>query len=102
MVFAKVLPDKPAFAGVADEADLLPGVAGLGDERQKLFDPALFPDWPAVVAHWRERLHAVAREVGDGVAGVAFADEGALKYCEVLPLLRLPERRRLLAEAGIS
>lgn len=102
VVFAKVLPDKPAFAGVADEADLLPGVAGLGDERQKLFDPALFPDWPAVVAHWRERLHAVAREVGDGVAGVAFADEGALKYCEVLPLLRLPERRRLLAEAGIS
>jgi len=28
-----------------------------------------------------------------------FADEKDLQYCEVLPLLRLPERRRLLAEA---
>jgi hypothetical protein len=26
-----------------------------------------------------------------------FADEKALQYCEVKPLLRLPERRRLLA-----
>jgi exodeoxyribonuclease-5 len=38
----------------------------------------------------------VAREVRAGVAGVSFANEGDLKYCEVLPLLRLPERRRLL------
>jgi exodeoxyribonuclease-5 len=34
-----------------------------------------------------------------GAAGVAFVDEKALQYCEVLPLLRLPERRRLLAAA---
>ena len=51
------------------------------------------------ITHWRERLHAVAREVKEGRAGVAFADEKALQYCEVLPLLRLPERRRLLAAA---
>ena len=100
VVFAKVLLDKPAFAGVADEKDALPGVAGIGDEKQKIFDPAVFPNWPAVVAHWRERLHAVAQEVGAGVAGVAFADEKKLRYCEVLPLLRLPERRRLLAAAA--
>ena len=32
--------------------------------------------------------------------GVSFADEKGLQYCEVLPLLRLPERRRLLAAAA--
>lgn len=99
VVFAKVLLDKPAFAGVADEKDILPGVQGIGDDKQKIFDPAEFPDWVAVITHWRERLHAVAKEVRQGQAGVMFADEKALQYCEVLPLLRLPERRRLLAMA---
>ena len=99
VVFAKVLLDKPAFAGVADEKDILPGVHGIGDDKQKIFDPAEFPDWIAVITHWRERLHAVAKEVKQGQAGVMFADEKALQYCEVLPLLRLPERRRLLAQA---
>jgi exodeoxyribonuclease-5 len=98
VVFAKVLLDKPAFAGVADEKDILPGVQGIGDDKQKTFDPAEFPDWIAVITHWRERLHAVAKEVREGRAGVVFADEKGLQYCEVLPLLRLPERRRLLAE----
>ena len=97
VVFAKVLLDKPGFAGVADEKDILPGVQGVGDEKQKIFDPAEFPDWIAVVMHWRERLHAVAREVKVGQAGVMFADEKALQYCEVKPLLRLAERRRWLA-----
>jgi exodeoxyribonuclease-5 len=53
VVFAKVLLDKPAFAGVADEKDILPGVQGIGDDKQKIFDPAEFPDWVAVVTHWR-------------------------------------------------
>ena len=99
VVFAKVLVDKPGFAGVADEKDILPGIQGIGDDKQKIFDPAEFPDWIAVVTHWRERLHAVAKEVKQGQAGVVFADESALQYCPVLPLLRLPERRLLLAKA---
>ena len=99
VVFAKVLLDKPGFAGVAEEKDLLPGVSGVGDDKQKIFDPAVFPDWESVVRHWRDRLQAVAREVKAGQAGVMVADEKALQYCEVLPLLRLPERRRLLAAA---
>ncbi|MCL2635616.1 MAG: PD-(D/E)XK nuclease family protein [Betaproteobacteria bacterium] len=102
VAFAKVLIDKPVFAGIADEKDILPGVQGIGDERQKIFDPAIFPDWIAVVTHWRERLHAIAAEVRAGRAGVVFADEKDLQYCAVLPLLRLPERRRLLAEAAGS
>ncbi len=100
VVFAKVLLDKPGFAGVAEEKEILPGVQGVGDDKQKLFDPAVFPTWDAVVAHWRTRLQAIAQEVRAGEAGVVFADEKALQYSEVLPLLRLAERRRLLAEAS--
>ena len=96
VVFAKVLLDKPAFAGVADEKDLLPGVQGIGDEKQKIFDPARFPDWPSVIAHWQDCLKNIALEVKAGVAGVSFSDESALKYCEVKPLLRLAERSRQL------
>jgi exodeoxyribonuclease-5 len=98
VVFAKVLLDKPVFTGVADEKDILPGVQGIGDDKQKIFDPAQFPDWIAVITHWRERLHAVAREVKQGRAGIVFANARDLQYCEVLPLLRLPERQRLLAK----
>lgn len=101
LVFAKVLIDKPAFAGVADAADRLPGVRALGDSRQKVFPPASFPDWDSVILHWRECLPVVAREVGAGVAGVCFSDEAALKYCEVRPLLRLAERRRMLRESRL-
>jgi len=100
VVFAKVLADKPAFTGVAGEAELLPGVAGVGDDKQKLFDPALFPDWPSVVSHWQARLQAVAREVREGVAGVVVGDEKLLAWCEVTPLLRLAERRRQLERAS--
>jgi exodeoxyribonuclease-5 len=53
-------------------------------------------DWPAVLAQWREAIAAVAREIRKGEAGVRFVDEKALQYCEVLPLLRLPEREEQL------
>ena len=98
VVFAKVLADKPAFSGIAEQSDLLPGVRALGDTREKRFDPELFPDWPAVIQHWHDRLHAVAHEVREGVAGVMVADASALLYCPVLPLLRLAERQRLLSK----
>ena len=98
--FAKVLIDKPAFAGVAAEQALLPGVTGLDNDKRKSFPAERFPDWPAVLDHWRARLLAVAGEVKAGDAAVRFADEAALRYCEVLPLLRLAERRQQLAEAA--
>jgi exodeoxyribonuclease-5 len=99
VVFAKVLADKPAFSGVAEQGDVLPGVRALDDPKEKRFAATQFPAWPALIAHWHDRLHAIAREVREGVAGVMVTDENALAYCPVLPLLRLAEREQLLAQS---
>lgn len=92
VVFARVRLDECGFVGVAADAGLLPKVSALADAR-KLFPEAQFPDWESLVGHWRTRIAAIAREIRDGHAAVSFADEKALTYCEVKPLLRLPEVR---------
>lgn len=96
VAFARVSLDEAGFAGVGERKDLLPGITGLDDPKRKAFPAADFPDWPAVLRHWQERLRAVAAEVGAGEASVRFADPKALLYCEVLPLLRLAERAAAL------
>ncbi|MCX7174387.1 MAG: PD-(D/E)XK nuclease family protein, partial [Proteobacteria bacterium] len=92
VVFARVRLDECAFVGIAADGDLLPKVSGLAEAR-KLFPEAQFPDWESLIGHWRTRIAAIAREIREGYAAVTFADEKALAYCEVKPLLRLPEVR---------
>lgn len=94
VVFAKVLLNNPGVAGLAGSENLMPKLAALDSNGQrKLYPEEAFPDWDAVLRVWRERLEAIAAEIREGDAGVRFADEQALKYCEVKPLLRLAERR---------
>ena len=98
IAFAQIRSDKLRFLGVAESADLLPKVEALAVAR-KTFDEARFPDWPAVLAHWRQAISAVAAEIKAGDARVAFDNEKLLEHCPVKPLLRLSERRRQ-REAG--
>ena len=102
VVFAKVILEGAAFAGIGAEDGLIPRVAALDSkEGRKLFaDAGRFPDWAAVLDHWRVSIDAIAREVRAGEAAVRVADESALRYCEVLPLLRLAERRTQLEGAA--
>jgi len=95
VVFAKVLLDDPSFIGLGEEDGLLPKVAGINSKAgRKLFaDAERFPDWASVLEHWRQRIAAIAREVKAGEAAVSFRDEKDLRYCDVLPLLRLAERK---------
>lgn len=93
VALARVHVESPGFAGVAADDGLLPGVRSLTAQR-RAFREADFPDWAALRRTWAERLAAIACEVREGLAGVVVADEKALAYCEVLPLLRLAERRR--------
>ena len=52
-----------------------------------------FNDWQHLLNHWRTAIEAIATEVREGEAAVRFSDENELMYCEVMPLLRLPERK---------
>lgn len=52
-----------------------------------------FSDWPHLLSHWKSAIEAIATELREGEAAVRFADENELMYCEVKPLLRLPERK---------
>jgi probable DNA repair protein len=52
-----------------------------------------FANWQALLNHWQASLEAIASEIKTGEAAIKFEDEKQLNYCEVLPLLRLPERQ---------
>jgi exodeoxyribonuclease-5 len=90
--FAKVRAGEHQFVGIAADSGTLPGVKGL-EEAHKVFDAVKFPVWRALLQHWRDSLEAIADEIKAGEAAVRFEDEAQLAYCEVRPLLRLPERK---------
>lgn len=97
IAFAQVRLSAQKFAGIAADSGLLPGVAGL-EGAGKLFDASRFPDWEAVLAHWRTALGNIAAEIRRGEAAVRFTRERDLEYCELRPILRLPERRAQYAQ----
>jgi len=90
--FAKVRAGEHGFIGITEESNTLPGVKGLEDAR-RIFDEVQFPDWASVIGHWRDSIEAIADEIKAGEAAVCFEDENNLAYCDVKPLLRLPERK---------
>lgn len=91
------------FAGITAEDGVLPGVKSLAGARP-LYDETATPDWGALLARWRKGLTMLADEIRAGEASVRFTREQDLAWCEVAPILRLPERRvlygQLLAEAA--
>lgn len=92
--FGMVRAEEHGFAGIAAEAELLHGVSGLDDKKGRgIFSLELFPHWPALIEHWKRCTENIVRELKAGEAAARFEDEKLLAYCEVLPLLRLPERR---------
>lgn len=97
--YARVRAEEQKFIGIADADGRLPGVKGL-DSARSWFDAEQFPDWPALLARWRERIAAVAEEIRNGEAAVRFEDEAELAWCEVKPLLRLPERKLQMEREG--
>ncbi len=88
--FAKVNIVECKFSGLAQHA-ILPEVKPLenlaSNSKFKAFD-----SWQSLIAHWQTSLTNIALEIKTGAAGVVFEKEADLLYCEVKPLLRLPER----------
>jgi exodeoxyribonuclease-5 len=84
--FGMVKIAEHAFLGVADtdfEAET---------EKRKPKFIQQFNDWQSLLKHWKTSIEAIAQEIKAGESAVKFEDENLLLYCEVTPLLRLPER----------
>lgn len=92
--YAKVRPADNAFVGIAAAENLIQG-ATVFDHRygRNAFDEARFPDWKSIIQHWKKRITATAISLKKGDAAVTFVLEKELAYCDVIPLLRLPERQ---------
>lgn len=92
--FAKVRLADNAFVGIAADDGLVQGATVLHDNKgRKVFPEADFPDWAALINHWRNSITQIAQALKSGDAAVRFDNEKQLDFCEVLPLLRLPERQ---------
>lgn len=89
--FAKVRSDEVKFIGLSAEEGVLPKVTALTKvTKSSAFYE--FSDWDALFEHWYTSLTDIAQEIKQGVAGVTVRNEADLTYCDVKPLLRLPER----------
>ena len=89
--FAKVHADECKFSGLAQDEGM-PNITPLAQLKSNSVFKA-YETFPTLIAHWRSSLERIAEEIRDGKAGVIFEDENDLMYCDVKPLLRLPERQ---------
>jgi probable DNA repair protein len=90
LIFGKVGLGDAGFTGLSATDKFVGNVRGMHQVVGKRF--VAFPNWNTLQAHWGTRIAAVADEFARGEAAVDLDDTAGLEYCEVLPLLRLPER----------
>jgi probable DNA repair protein len=83
--FGMVKTAEHAFSGISE--------ASFDTDKRKPKWLENFANWHALLNHWQTSLEAIASEIKTGEAAIKFEDEKQLNYCEVLPLLRLPERQ---------
>jgi hypothetical protein len=70
------------FRGIAECADVAPGIAGL--------QPTVtIPDWSALLHHWRQALNQLASEIQAGQAEVAPRNTQACEHCGLQALCRV-------------
>jgi probable DNA repair protein len=92
--YAKVRSADHAFIGIAAADELIQGAAVFDDSRgRKVFDETSFPDWQSIIQHWKSSITATALSLKNGDAAVTFDNENQLAFCDVKPLLRLPEHQ---------
>jgi exodeoxyribonuclease-5 len=89
--FAKIRSDEIKFVGLTAEEGVLPKVTAL-EKVSKSSAFYEFSHWDALLEHWYTSLTNTAHEIKQGVASVTVNNEADLIYCDVKPLLRLPER----------
>ena len=91
--FGMVKIGEYTFLGVADtDFGIQEKLEGKAKKRSPAFTQN-FSDWQTLLTHWKSSIEATVQEIKIGEATVRFDDESLLLYCEVTPLLRLPERQ---------
>ena len=89
--FAKIRTDELKFIGLSANENVLPKVTALSKLKSNSTFKSL-GDWDALLEHWYVSLTNIAQEIKTGMAAVTISKEADLAYCDVKPLLRLPER----------
>lgn len=86
VVFARLSPGQSAFIGVAQEQDLLPGVATLMETGGAI------TEWSALFDAWRDALTGLAQAFRRGDARVDPKGPDTCRYCDLHALCRIYER----------
>lgn len=89
--FAQINKDKIDMRGLAMQKGIAPGLTAFDALKS---DSAFnqFANWDALLQAWQNALNQIGEEIQRGDARVTFQKATDLQYCDVLPLLRLPER----------
>ena len=84
VTLARVRADRDGgFAGLAREENILSGIGAFAGQETAA-------DWPALMAHWRQSLTALADEFREGVARVdPQRPPGTCQYCGLENLCRV-------------
>ncbi|MEJ2432712.1 MAG: PD-(D/E)XK nuclease family protein [Pseudolabrys sp.] len=89
VAFAQLRPGKLRFAGLAREAELVPGTETLAAKRYA----GEFADWPALLAHWRATLSGLGEAFRAGAAAVDPKHyPQTCRYCHLTALCRVGEQ----------
>ncbi|MFV1921570.1 MAG: PD-(D/E)XK nuclease family protein [Methylotenera sp.] len=92
--YARVRIADNTFIGIAAMDAIVQGATVFNDSRgRKVFDETNFPDWQSIIEHWKLSITTTAIRLKNGDASVSFKHENQLAFCDVIPLLRLPERQ---------
>lgn len=92
--YARVRIADNAFIGIAATDEIVQGATVFDDSRgRKVFSESNFPDWQSIIQHWKLSITETAIHLKNGDAAVKFKHESQLAFCDVIPLLRLPERQ---------
>jgi exodeoxyribonuclease-5 len=89
VVFARLRKGNVAYLGVAEEAQLIPGVAGPGDKKSPMEN---YPSLKDLIRVWKGKIEFLADEVRQGIATVApVSIHKSCLYCDFGPMCRIGE-----------
>lgn len=89
VTFAQVRAGDMKYAGLARDADLLPGIKAWAESRYN----KLHPEWSELLAAWQANLERIARQFAAGVAPVMPKQHPATcRLCEQQAFCRIRER----------